>query len=89
MATTSDILFNSSLYPPTPPTTISTNYRFTSIPPEHQPYGQYAALAFNYLDLAGFPMPIKLPPILKTGGNTIQIFDRTVGTLAAKDPLNV
>lgn len=42
---------------------------------EQQPYGQYAALAYNYLDPVGYPMPIRLPPIFEAG-ETIKIVSR-------------
>lgn len=45
----------------------------------HQPYGQYAALAYNYLDPVGFPMPIKLPPIF-TSTDSIQVAQRDTTT---------
>jgi hypothetical protein len=69
--TTPNVLFDSSLYPDTPPSTGTYHFPATSM---HQPYGQYAALAYNYLN-PGFPLPIKLPPII-TPSSVISIASR-------------
>ena len=89
MTASINVLFDSSTYaPPAVPTL--TSY-FTSIPPEHQPYGQYAALALNYLDPVGYPTAIRLPPIFKDHltNADVSIFDRSQSKLVAQNTRNV
>ncbi len=92
MSTAANVLFNSLLYPPAPPaTTVTTTNRFTQIPPEHQPYGQYTALAYNYNDLVGYPVPIMLPPIFKDHPTEADVltFDRDQGKVIHQNTRNV
>lgn len=55
----------------------------TAFPLFHQAYGQYQALYLNYADPVGFPMPMKLPPILKSG-DSVGIFLRKVPPAVSK-----
>ena len=45
----------------------------------HQAYGQYAALAFNYLDPVWYPIPIMLPPVFKAWAQ-VWVFTRDTST---------
>lgn len=62
-------------------TELTTPHTFTAVPALHQPYGQYAALALNYLDPIGYPFAIEQPPIFETN-KKIKVFDRDAGVLS-------
>lgn len=72
--------------------TSKTVWPYTSpFPVWQQPYGQHEALAFNYDDPVGYPVPIQLPPVFKLDAQITQVnvFDRSATALIPQDIPNI
>lgn len=83
-------VFDASLYPASLPPAGDATIPITSATPPpfwHQPYGQYAALAYNYLN-PGFPLPIKLPPVFTSAG-VINIASRDINGAVSMGNQNI